>query len=352
MYDLFKSLAFTLDAEVAHNLAMKTLSKFPSLSYKFIPNPEIEIHDQKYTLSCGGLDWRFPIGLAAGLDKNAEAINYFSKLLFGAIEVGTVTPMPQAGNDKPRLFRLEEEFSLRNRMGFNNKGMDIAYENISKAKRNAELLGVNLGKNKVTSQEDAAFDYCKLYEKFHQIADYLVINISSPNTPGLRDLQSRKEIERILKSLEELRAKYPKPLFLKMSPDMNEDDAKDLVRVCSDFKLSGIIATNTTVMPDRGAGGISGKLIKDRSQSMRKTILDFIKKEQMPIDVIGVGGIDSFDEILEFWKLGGKTVQIYTSFIYHGPELLSRFKSDIDEHLSSKGLNDLQELWKSLQSGF
>jgi dihydroorotate dehydrogenase len=337
-YDLFKSIAFSCDPETIHHTSISLLSRFPSLMYALSPRYE-SARDLSVKLNCG-LTFRYPIGLAAGLDKNAECITYFSKLPFGAIEVGTVTPKPQAGNPKPRLFRLIEQESLLNRMGFNNAGMDQVYQNLAPS---SVPVGLNLGKNKTTSEKDAALDYQVLYRKFAPVSDYLVVNVSSPNTPGLRDLQKVDALSEIFSALKDERVICDKPLFLKISPDMSLDDIEPIIKLAHDEKLAGLIATNTTIDSNIGVGGVSGKLIKEKSKIMREHVLQVIGSGS-PLDVIGVGGVDCYEELKEFWRLGGKVMQIYTSFIYQGPAVLHHIYRAIEDDMSNHGVSSVGEL--------
>jgi dihydroorotate dehydrogenase len=341
-YPFFKFFAFKIDPETVHKQSMFALSRFPKLGPNIFCQGEL---GEKYQLDFAGMKWPFPVGLAAGLDKNAEAISFFEGLNFGAVEIGTVTPLPQEGNPRPRLFRLKKDLSLLNRMGFNNLGCDEVFNNIERTERGNKLLGVNLGKNKVTPQEKAWEDYQILYRKFAPVADYLVINVSSPNTPGLRDLQNSNEIKIILEGLEEERKEVPRPLFIKVSPDMNVEDLDDLLQVAVDFDLSGLVATNTTIMPDIGKGGVSGHLLRERAYRMRSEIL---KRLPSSLELIGVGGIESFDDLWQFWKDGGKIAQIYTSFIYQGPGILHHMRSEIDKILNQNNLKNLQELIENI----
>jgi len=329
-----------MDPEKAHELTIELFSRFPGILSKALNQ---DYDTPKYAISLGDLNWSFPVGLAAGLDKNAEAIDFFSKTLFGAVEVGTVTPKAQPGNPKPRMFRYIAEESLRNRMGFNNFGAEKVYQNICASSRGDKVLGINLGKNKITPEKDAHLDYQSLYKKFARIGDYLVINVSSPNTPGLRDLQSTDKLKIIFQSLEEERKDTPVPLYLKISPDQSFDDIGAICDLAQEFNLSGIIATNTTIMESRGAGGISGKLCAEKSKAMRRYVLERVAGNK-DFNVIGVGGISDFSDVWEFWKLGGKAVQIYTSFIYQGPDILEKIKLDIDKALVKNKVATLQEL--------
>lgn len=346
MYNIFKTVAFRLDAEKAHHVSIKTLSLFPEIAFNLVSHKKIET-DMSLTLNCG-LKWDYPIGLAAGLDKNAECINFFGRLNFGAIEVGTVTPLMQEGNPRPRLFRLKKEKSLLNRMGFNNEGMNCVYENINTSNKNGKILGINLGKNKITSEQDAPLDYKKLYKKLAPLADYLVINVSSPNTPGLRDLQKVDSLKLIFDALITEREVISKPLFLKISPDMSFDDILPIVELANEYNLAGIVATNTTIKPEIGVGGISGKLIKEKATAFRSHLLD-VAGADTRLDIIGVGGVDSAEDLIEFWTKGGKVMQLYTSFIYHGPDILNNIYTDICNDMKAKKIDSLEKYIRTLK---
>ncbi len=350
-YSLFKKLAFSIDAERAHDVSMAFLERCPLVAASLAGGERLEtISHKRYQVSVPGLGLvAFPVGLAAGLDKNGRALNYFSRLWFGAVEIGTVTPKPQAGNPKPRLFRYIDEESLRNCFGFNNEGAEAMVYRLKKASVRPHCLGVNLGKNKDTPSELANLDYQVLYEKFSPLADYLVINISSPNTPGLRDLQASENLELLLKSLDTVRAKTPCPLFLKLAPDLAFEDLKIMLNLALKYKLQGIIATNTTIMPERGAGGVSGKLLSAKSQAVRSFLLSELKGVEA-FSLIGVGGISDFSDLWKFWQEGGRMVQIYTSFIYQGPEILDSIKDEIDRHLDFYGFETLEEMLNSIHS--
>lgn len=342
-YNLFKALAFSFDPEVVHHQSISLLKRFPALMYSLSPQYSHTI-DMSVQLNCG-LEFPYPVGLAAGLDKNAECIDYFSRLPFGALEVGTITPRPQSGNPKPRLFRLIEEKSLLNRMGFNNIGMDEALKNIHRCKKREIPLGLNLGKNKTST--DASADYKVLYQHFAPVSDYLVVNVSSPNTPGLRDLQQVDSLREIIQELLSVREECQKPLFIKISPDMSFDDVPPIVELASAEKLAGIIATNTTINKDIGVGGVSGALVKEKARSMRKHVMDVVGKSSS-LDVIGVGGVDSAQEVLEFWSQGGRFMQLYSSFIFQGPAVLHRIYDDLVVVMKEKGFSSFEELRQSL----
>jgi dihydroorotate dehydrogenase len=323
-----------MDPETAHHQSINLLKRFPLVLSEVFRNENL---GGRYGVQVGNLHWDFPIGLAAGLDKNAEAIDFFTRINFGAVEVGTVTPLAQEGNPRPRLFRYVEEESLRNMMGFNNEGAEAVRTNIIDSNRNGKVLGVNLGKNKLTPQENAKDDYHKLYGTFAPLADYLVINLSSPNTPGLRDLQQKDTL------LDALRLAFPKPLYLKIAPDLSFEDIPDIVDVVKEKKLEGIIATNTTIMPERGAGGISGRLLTEKAALVRNKVLECVR-ETPEIQVIGVGGVSTFNELWDFWKAGGKAMQLYTSFIYKGPKVLDEIKHGIDSVMAQHDLKSVQEI--------
>ncbi len=342
IYNLFKSCAFRLDPELVHNLTMKGMGSWPRVLAGFFSQENVS---PKYALEVAGLRWRFPVGLAAGLDKNALALPFFNQLYFGAIEVGTVTPKAQEGNPKPRLFRFEAEESLLNRMGFNNLGMDQVFENLHQLKpdQRPQVLGVNLGKNKTTAAALAAQDYCLLYERFAEIADYMVVNVSSPNTPGLRDLQEESALSEIFDGLADVRQKRNLPLFLKVSPDLPEKGLDACVQIAKKYNLAGLIATNTTIVPERGQGGVSGKLLRHKSAQVRQYLLKQLR-ETPRIELIGVGGISSFDDVWDFWRQGGRAVQVYSAFIFQGPKLLSDMAVGIDSALCKTGAKDVMEL--------
>ncbi|WP_372655562.1 dihydroorotate dehydrogenase (quinone) [Halobacteriovorax sp.] len=346
LYDFFKTVAFKMDAEKAHELSIKALSSFPrTMAEAFGGNLQ---DSEKYQVELNTMNWSFPVGLAAGLDKNAKAIDFFARIPFGAIEVGTVTPIAQIGNPKPRLFRYLKEESLRNCMGFNNDGAGKVLKNILSSDRMEKVLGVNLGKNKDTSSENAHLDYLSLFKTFKDNCDYLVINVSSPNTPGLRDLQRHESMREIFESLVEERKTCSTPLFIKISPDLPLDSLEGIVNLAKEYSLSGIIATNTTIMEERGAGGVSGKLLSKKGKVVRDRLLELMV-DSPELDLIGVGGISCFADLWDFWKKGGKACQIYSSFIFQGPDVLYEIKNGIDEKLKETGHQNVRELLKNIE---
>ncbi|EGQ7995914.1 quinone-dependent dihydroorotate dehydrogenase [Vibrio vulnificus] len=328
LYRLARAGFFQLDAEKAHDLAIQNFKRFTGtpidLFYRQqLPNRPVE---------CMGLTFRNPVGLAAGLDKNGECIEAFDAMGFGFVEVGTVTPRAQSGNDKPRLFRLVGAEGIINRMGFNNLGVDNLIENVKKAKYSC-VLGINIGKNKDTPIEKGAEDYLICMEKVYEYAGYIAVNISSPNTPGLRTLQYGEALDELLVELKrkqaELEEKHGKyvPLALKIAPDLTDDEISRICQSLINNKIDGVIATNTTL--DRTmvegmkhaqeAGGLSGRPLQSRSTE----VVRLLRKElQGNIPIIGVGGVDSYVAEKEKMLAGADLVQVYSGFIYHGPGLV------------------------------
>ncbi len=323
MYWLIRKLLFILPPEVAHLLALKLLKLVPKFCFSRIkPLP----------CHCMGLDFPNPVGLAAGLDKNGDYIDALAKLGFGFIEIGTVTPKPQSGNPQPRLFRLSADEALINRMGFNNKGVEYLISQVKKSKYQG-ILGINIGKNAATPIENAAQDYLICMQQVYRYASYIVINISSPNTPDLRNLQFDHYLGRLLSRLKEeqsqLANRYQRyvPLVVKISPDLNEGEISEIANTCLSNKIDAIIATNTTVsrrhdLTDskvKEGGGLSGKPLQAQSTQIIK-ILNQAVDHKIPI--IGVGGIMDGDDAKQKHDAGASLVQIYTGFIYKGPSLI------------------------------
>jgi dihydroorotate dehydrogenase len=328
LYRIARTGFFQLDAEKAHDLAIE--------NFKRLNGTPLDIfyrqHLPNRPVDCMGITFKNPVGLAAGLDKNGECIEAFGAMGFGFIEVGTVTPRPQSGNDKPRLFRLIQAEGIINRMGFNNLGVDHLVENVKKAKYDG-VIGINIGKNKDTPIENGADDYLICMEKVYQHAGYIAVNISSPNTPGLRSLQYGDALDELLALLKEKQSELAKvhdkyvPLALKIAPDLSDDEIKQICASLLKNKIDGVIATNTTL--DRSlvsgmkyaneAGGLSGRPVQLRSTEVIKALYKELG-EQIPI--IGVGGIDSYVSAKEKLFAGAKLVQVYSGFIYKGPRLV------------------------------
>ncbi len=328
LYRLARSGFFQMDAEKAHDLAISNFKRLTGTPLDLFYRQKLPHRP----VDCMGLTFRNPVGLAAGLDKNGECIEAFDAMGFGFVEVGTVTPRPQPGNDKPRLFRLVEAEGIINRMGFNNLGVDHLVENVKKAKYDC-VLGINIGKNKDTPIEKGSEDYLICMEKVYQYAGYIAVNISSPNTPGLRSLQYGEALDELLSDLKEKQAELAEkhgkyvPVALKIAPDLSDDEIEQICESLVKNKMDGVIATNTTL--DRTvvkgmkhgdeAGGLSGRPVQSRSTEVVR-LLNQNLKGQLPI--IGVGGIDSFVSAKEKMMAGADLVQVYSGFIYKGPELV------------------------------
>ncbi len=343
-FPLFKNLAFSVDPERAHELTIKSMKMVgPWLS----DDHESIFKDDCFRINAMGLSFQGPFGLAAGLDKNAEAVSFLTHLPFSFVEVGTVTPLPQIGNSKPRLWRYVEEESLRNSMGFNNLGSDAILKNITLSDRREKILGVNLGKNKITPNQDAAQDYAFLYEKFAPHVDYLVINVSSPNTPGLRDLLRDSGLRDIFTAVSLKRSLRPRPVLVKVSPDMSEEELSAVVALVKEFEISGIIATNTTIIKELGAGGVSGKILFEKSKKTRNFLLASLR-ETPQIELIGVGGFSKYDDLVDFWKNGGRLVQLYSAFIFQGPALIYNWEKKLNEDFKKVGATSFEEFQQSL----
>ncbi len=330
---------FRIDPEKAHYLTLslfKTALALPG--YGLLHDKNYLINRPELEKTVFGIKFKNPIGLAAGFDKNGAWIPLMAKLGFSHIEVGTVTPRPQSGNEKPRLFRLKDDLALINRMGFNNDGVDVMVRNLSDHKTvNARqkykiIVGGNIGKNKDTANEDAWNDYKICFEKLFDHVDYFVVNVSSPNTPGLRELQEKEPLKKILNTLQEINFKKPiqKPLLLKIAPDLTTEQLKDILEIVKETKLHGIIATNTTtdrsklktradVIEKMGAGGVSGRPLYERSNE----ILWYLRREAgNETALIGVGGIHNYHDVKEKINRGADLVQLYTGMIYEGPAIV------------------------------
>lgn len=334
MYQIAKQFLFKMDAEKAHHFTIQFLQLFkqsPELLQLLLGKP---IQNEQLHREVLGLHFANPIGLAAGLDKNAEVIDQMAALGFGFVEIGTITPKPQPGNEKPRLFRLVNDAALINRMGFNNVGADLAAARLSRRKTNI-VVGANIGKNKTTENENAYRDYEICFNTLFDAADYFVVNVSSPNTPGLRALQDKESLTQILSSLQNINAgkSKPKPLLLKIAPDLTEEQIHDVASVAKATQLNGIVATNTTVSRKNislsqeaidkiGAGGLSGKPITQLATSVIKTLATALKNEHYNVPIIGVGGIMNANDAIEKLNAGAALVQLYSGFIYGGPQLI------------------------------
>ncbi len=291
------------------------------------------LEDHRLEREIFGIKFKNPVGLAAGFDKEAKFIDEFASLGFGFIEIGTITPKGQPGNPAPRLFRLPEDEALINRMGFNNHGVDHAVKMLKK-RSSGVVVGGNIGKNKITPNEEAFQDYEKCFEALYDYVDYFAVNVSSPNTPNLRALQEKEPLKQLLSGLMDLNSKKPKakPILLKIAPDLTKAQLDDIIDIVEEVKLSGVIATNTTISREGlrtnyatlekiGNGGLSGKPVSDRSTEVIKYLKDHAKT---PFPIVGVGGIHSPEDALTKMNAGASLVQLYSGFIYEGPGLIKR----------------------------
>jgi dihydroorotate dehydrogenase len=341
-YALLRPAIFALDAERAHDLALKALQLGLGGANHLPPDPALQ-------QELWGLTFANPMGLAAGFDKNAQAVEAMAKLGFGAVEVGSLTPKPQPGNPKPRLFRLREDEAVINRMGFNNEGHAPALARLQQAKC-ACILGVNVGANKDAT--DRLADYAAGIACFNEVADYLTVNISSPNTPGLRALQSRKELSELLERLAQAKAALakPKPILLKIAPDLEDAELEDIAKLTQDSAISGIIISNTTISRPahlRSAhasetGGLSGKPLFELST---RRLAKLAKLTQLPI--IGAGGISDAETAWEKLRAGASLLQLYSALIYKGPGLIAEINAGLSARLKREGLTHIAQVTRS-----
>ena len=325
---ILRPFLFKLDPEKAHHLTFSLLKNFGFLAKYFLGKP---IEDKRLEREVFGLKFKNPVGLAAGLDKDAIAFNELSDLGFGFIEIGTLTPKAQPGNDKKRLFRLIEDSGIINRMGFNNGGVDAAVERLKKNKN--VLIGGNIGKNKVTPNEEAVNDYKICFEKLFDYVDYFVVNVSSPNTPNLRELQDKEPLTKLLGELQRMNLEKPKqkPILLKIAPDLTDEQLLDIIDIVKETKIAGVIATNTTLSREglksenkKETGGLSGKPLTKRSTEVIRFLSE---KSGKAFPIIGVGGIHTAEDALEKLEAGASLIQLYTGFIYEGPELIRKINT-------------------------
>jgi len=337
---LIRPILFLIDPERVHHFIFKTIRFFSSLGFAGIFRAIYLVNDPRLERELFGLKFKNPVGLAAGFDKDAKLYNELSDFGFGFIEIGTLTPKPQEGNPKKRLFRLKKDQAIINRMGFNNKGVFDAVENLKK--RHRVLIGGNIGKNKVTPNELAAKDYLICFDALFDHVDYFVVNVSSPNTPGLRELQDREPLTALLKELKKENTKLakakdskPKPILLKIAPDLTNDQLLDIIGIVKDTDIDGVIATNTTIARNNlksdillkeETGGLSGRPLGNRSTEVIRFLS---QKSNKAFPIIGVGGIHSAEDALEKLDAGADLVQLYTGFIYEGPALIKRINKAI-----------------------
>ncbi len=357
MYRFFKPVLFLLSPEKAHGITMQFLilvRKIPGIS--FILRKLFFLEEERLEKNIFGLKFKNPVGLAAGFDKDAKYIEALTDLGFGFIEVGTVTPLAQDGNKKPRLFRLPKSESLINRMGFNNGGVEEMVERLKKIKHKQIIIGGNIGKNKITPIETAYTDYEKCFIALFPYVDYFVVNVSSPNTSDLRALQDKLPLNFLLNHIQSLNfelsggkrnLKKLKPVLLKIAPDLNTSQLDDILEIVAENNLAGIVATNTTIsreglkesaleIKNMGAGGVSGKTLSEHSTD----IIRYLRQNtrQKDLIIIGVGGISSGTDALEKIKAGADLIQIYTGLVYEGPGLVKAINKKLisDKILTSE----------------
>ncbi len=328
LYQLLKAPLFQLEGETSHQLGLTLLGLGEKLKLLGL----LATQTQSTPKELMGLTFKNPIGLAAGLDKNGEYIDAFARLGFGFIEIGTVTPKAQSGNPKPRLFRLQQQQAIINRMGFNNKGIDYLIEQVKKSHYQG-ILGINIGKNLSTSLENANQDYLYCFERAYPHASYITVNLSSPNTPGLRHLQFGEALKALLTPLKEAQHKLAqtygyKPLVVKIAPDMNQQEVQSIADSLIALEIDGVIATNTTLARDcisnsplaKEAGGLSGAPLTNQAQQVCVWLQQAL---QGRIALIGVGGIQSASDAKQRLQAGADLLQLYTGFIYQGPKLIA-----------------------------
>jgi len=342
MFSFLRPYIFSLDPEVAHDLAIK------SLKLNFIPESIFKVEGEEIlNTELFGKKIKNPIGLAAGFDKSAEVYNSLYKIGYGFVEVGTVTPKRQLGNPKPRIFRLEKDEAMINRLGFNNDGLEIITKRILDDAPKG-ILGINIGPNKDTKNKIDDFITC--LDKVHSLASYITINISSPNTRGLRDFEEKNSMNDLLESVNNLKKnnQIKKPIFIKLSPDINDSDFSNIMEIILKYKIDGIILSNTTnknrenlLDPQKNEeGGLSGEPLKDISTQMIKK---FYKENKKKITIIGVGGINSGKSAFEKISSGAQAVQLYTGMVYKGPSIVKEIKKDLISILKKEGIKSIKE---------
>lgn len=344
LYPIARNLLFMLPPEMAHTVSMYGLQKAASIPFlKKQLAAQFQYQEKNLAKNCFGVQFPNPVGLGAGFDKNAAYLDELEMLGFGFVEIGTVTPKPQAGNAAPRLFRIPDQKALINRMGFNNEGLEAVANRLKerKAKNNSSLVvGGNIGKNKVTENRDAWIDYCTNFKGLEEVVDYFVVNVSSPNTPGLRELQEKESLRKIFSALQNLN-KNNKPILLKMAPDLENSALDDIIALTHEIKIDGLVATNTTI--DRsllntmnqekakkmGAGGLSGQPLLDKSTEVLKYLHKGIEGR---IPIIASGGIFTGADAKSKINAGASLLQIWTGFIYEGPMIVKNICQSLSAH--------------------
>ena len=337
---IIRPILFLFDPEKVHYISFASIKFFSRIGLSGLFRSLFVVEDERLEREVFGLKFKNPVGLAAGFDKNALLYNELSDFGFGFVEIGTLTPKPQQGNPKKRLFRLKEDEAIVNRMGFNNDGVFDAVEQLKKEHR--VLIGGNIGKNKVTPNKEAVKDYLICFDALFDYVDYFVVNVSSPNTPGLRELQDKEPLTALLNQIQTENDKYAlkrsikrKPVLLKIAPDLTDDQLLDIIEIVNTTKIDGVIATNTTIERKNlkshailleEAGGLSGKPLKNRSTE----VIRFLSKQSnKSFPIIGVGGIHSVEDALEKLEAGADLIQLWTGFVYEGPSLVKKINKAI-----------------------
>jgi len=331
---LIKPFLFLFDPEWVHHTVFKSIkiaNKIPGVSS--LLRSAYVVKDKSLERKLFGLTFPNPVGLAAGFDKDAKLFQELSHFGFGFVEIGTLTPKPQDGNPKKRMFRLAEDEGLINRMGFNNEGVEAAVKRLKKNR--GVLIGGNIGKNKITPNQEAVNDYIFCFNALFDFVDYFVVNVSSPNTPNLRALQDKEPLTHLLSTLKELNKKKqsPKPILLKIAPDLTKDQLKDIIEIVTSVKIDGVIASNTTLNRDglqssqkNEIGGLSGKPVKDRSTAVIRFLAE---NNNSAFPIIGVGGIHTPEDAIEKLKAGASLIQLYTGFVYEGPGVVKKINKSL-----------------------
>ena len=352
MYKIIRKILFLFPAERVHYFSMNCLRIICAIPFlKPLLKKIYAFNDSRLTTQVANLRFKNPVGLGAGFDKNAKYLPELETLGFGFVEIGTVTPLPQQGNEKPRLFRLPNDKALINRMGFNNDGVKVVAERLKKWKEQQSgdsrlIIGGNIGKNKSTPNEEAWKDYEICFKELHPYVDYFVVNVSSPNTPGLRELQEKESLRKILRHLQMINngKAVSKPIWLKIAPDLSDEQIDDVVDLALEIKLDGLVATNTTINREGlitsgsrlkviGAGGLSGMPLKYKSTWILKHIFE---KSNGAVPVMASGGIFNGGDALEKLDAGASLVQVWTGFIYEGPGIVKRICKEIAEAMRNQ----------------
>ncbi len=347
MYSLLRQLLFNFPPEKVHHFSMNILRDVNRFSpVRSLLKKNFVTTDHSLEKEVFGLRFPNPVGLGAGFDKNALYLNELAALGFGFVEIGTVTPLPQPGNEEPRLFRLPKDKALINRMGFNNNGVKAIRGRLAAWRNNPKneklIIGGNIGKNKITANEDAWKDYEICFNELFDVADYFVVNVSSPNTPGLRELQEKDSLQKILSNLQDINSgkQKRKPLLLKIAPDLTQEQLDDIISLSAEVKLDGLVATNTTIsrsglltnqtsVEQMGAGGLSGKPVQHRSTE----VVHYIASQTNGrIPIIASGGIFTGEDAIEKFKAGASLIQVWTGFIYEGPAIAKKICKYLAAH--------------------